>query len=76
MRVTLVQLSTRTVTIDVDDEFEGMESSELEDCSEICDALLDRIDGHGWDEIYCHEETIHPGEGPDTLYLNPGEFNG
>ena len=66
MYVTIKEVVTRFHTIEVDDEYEGLDSSELECVDEIRDAMFESIAMSGWNEEYVHESTFFEGEPMDT----------
>ena len=68
MEVTLKEIVTRFHTIEVDDEYKDMDSSELDSCTEIRDTMFESIAIKGWDEEYVHEATFYDGNAPDTIY--------
>jgi hypothetical protein len=65
MYVTIKETVTRFHTIEVDDEYKGCDSSELE-CDEIREAMFDDIDMNGWSHEFVHEVTFFEGEALDA----------
>lgn len=68
MKLTCIEAVTRVKTIDVPDEYMGMDNDDLESCPEILELMWDNIELNGWDEEYCHESTITIGAHEPTLY--------
>lgn len=68
MKITCVEAITRVKTIDIPDEYAGMDSEDLESCPEILELMWDNIGLNGWDEEYCHESTVTIGTHEPTLY--------
>ena len=68
MKITCKEVVTRFKTIEVSDDYKGMDSSELDECPEIRTQLYDTINVHGWDVTYCHESTFSEGFHEETIY--------
>ena len=69
MKVVLKETVTRFKTIEVSNEFKGMDGGELED-TVVFDEVYDAVAHDGWDVEYTHEASISEGQHDSTIFYN------